>query len=136
MVRGSKFDTNLLKAYTKSGIHVEYIVWPALLLHKNGPVLVKGVAQGYGRKLGNKGQKLQPKDGDYSLLLREDKTKRNKKKEEKDGHRKFSQKESQGYVDQSHVKKAKGYDNVRNSGVVVPIGFDLVNTDYSYNKRL
>lgn len=42
------FDTNHYKAYTKTGANVDYVVWPALLLHKNGPVLTKGVAQGDG----------------------------------------------------------------------------------------
>ena len=42
----SKFDTNKYKQYTKSGSKVDYLVWPTLLLHKDGPVLCKGVAQG------------------------------------------------------------------------------------------
>lgn len=42
------FDTSqpdLYRTYTRSGDVIEYIVWPALLLHENGPVLYKGVAQ-------------------------------------------------------------------------------------------
>ncbi|XP_060582812.1 uncharacterized protein LOC132739174 [Ruditapes philippinarum] len=44
--QGDVFDTDLYEAYTKSGNTVAYVVWPALLLHKGGAVLYKGVAQG------------------------------------------------------------------------------------------
>jgi hypothetical protein len=43
---GMLFDTSVFKAYTKSGKFVDYIVWPPLYLHENGPLLCKGVAQG------------------------------------------------------------------------------------------
>ena len=33
------------RSYTRSGDSIEYIVWPVLLLHENGPILFKGVAQ-------------------------------------------------------------------------------------------
>ncbi|XP_060582835.1 putative leucine-rich repeat-containing protein DDB_G0290503 [Ruditapes philippinarum] len=49
-IKGSSFDTNFYKPYTKSGTHVDFAVWPALLLHDGGPILAKGVAQGYGNK--------------------------------------------------------------------------------------
>ena len=39
------FNNSLYKAYTKSGKVVDFYAWPALLLFKNGPVLMKGVAQ-------------------------------------------------------------------------------------------
>ncbi|XP_045203653.1 myosin heavy chain, skeletal muscle-like isoform X2 [Mercenaria mercenaria] len=39
-------DTNIFKPYTKTGKFIDYIVWPAVYLHKNGPLLCKGVAQG------------------------------------------------------------------------------------------
>ena len=42
----TKFDANKFKQYTKSGSKIDYLVWPYLLLHKDGPVLCKGVAQG------------------------------------------------------------------------------------------
>ncbi|XP_053390700.1 uncharacterized protein LOC128553540 [Mercenaria mercenaria] len=38
------FDTNKYKPYTKSGKLLDYIVWPAVYLHKDGPILAKGVA--------------------------------------------------------------------------------------------
>ncbi|CAG2214816.1 unnamed protein product [Mytilus edulis] len=41
----TKIDTNILRSYTKAGDHVDFIVWPVLYLHKDGPVLNKGVVQ-------------------------------------------------------------------------------------------
>ncbi|KAL5012018.1 hypothetical protein ScPMuIL_010569 [Solemya velum] len=43
---GSRFNKDLFRAYTKGGKHVDYPVWPAMLLKENGSVLAKGVAQG------------------------------------------------------------------------------------------
>ncbi|KAL4228437.1 hypothetical protein ACF0H5_011484 [Mactra antiquata] len=43
---GAKFDTHFFRPYTASGPIVDYIVWPAMLLHKDGSVITKGVAQG------------------------------------------------------------------------------------------
>ncbi|XP_060583074.1 uncharacterized protein LOC132739389 isoform X2 [Ruditapes philippinarum] len=40
------FDKNLFKEYTFRGNYFDFIVWPALLLHKDGPLLSKGIAQG------------------------------------------------------------------------------------------
>ncbi|KAK3602810.1 hypothetical protein CHS0354_026361 [Potamilus streckersoni] len=48
-IQGSPFDMNLYKHYTNSGDKVEYVVWPALLLHKDGPLLTKGIAQPFPR---------------------------------------------------------------------------------------
>ncbi|CAG2234068.1 unnamed protein product [Mytilus edulis] len=36
---------DLFRSYTKSGDVIDHVVWPALLLHEDGPVLYKGVAQ-------------------------------------------------------------------------------------------
>ncbi|XP_053389830.1 uncharacterized protein LOC128552789 isoform X2 [Mercenaria mercenaria] len=41
-----KFDKTMYKEYTASGPLVSYVVWPALLLEENGPVICKGVAEG------------------------------------------------------------------------------------------
>ena len=41
----SKNNMDLYRAYTKSGNTIDYIVWPSLLLHDDGPLLYKGVAQ-------------------------------------------------------------------------------------------
>ncbi|XP_060562960.1 interaptin-like [Ruditapes philippinarum] len=46
IAKGTHFNSDLYKPYTYSGTHVEYVVWPALLLHEGGPILAKGVAQG------------------------------------------------------------------------------------------
>ncbi|KAL3879249.1 hypothetical protein ACJMK2_031554 [Sinanodonta woodiana] len=43
---GADFDLSAFQPYTKSGNKIEYIVWPAMYLHQNGPILRKGVAQG------------------------------------------------------------------------------------------
>lgn len=43
----SKFDKNEYKEFVKSGDKVKFMVWPALYLHKNGPLLHKGVVQAY-----------------------------------------------------------------------------------------
>lgn len=40
-----KFSPELYKAYTKSGQTIDYVVWPVMYLHENGPLLSKGVAQ-------------------------------------------------------------------------------------------
>lgn len=40
------FNTDVYRAYTKNGSHVEYVVWPIMYLHEDGPILMKGVAQG------------------------------------------------------------------------------------------
>ncbi|OWF41295.1 hypothetical protein KP79_PYT13132 [Mizuhopecten yessoensis] len=40
------FDEDLYKPYTKKGKRLDYVVWPVLHLHKGGPILGKGVAQG------------------------------------------------------------------------------------------
>ena len=42
---GSTFGSAMYKQYTVKGPCVDYIVWPAILLHENGPVISKGVAQ-------------------------------------------------------------------------------------------
>ena len=42
---GSFANMELLKAYTRTGALVDYLVWPVLMLHEGGPLLCKGVAQ-------------------------------------------------------------------------------------------
>ena len=42
----SQFNGEMYKAYTKTGKLYDYIVWPVLYLHKGGPMISKGVAQG------------------------------------------------------------------------------------------
>ncbi|WAQ98111.1 hypothetical protein MAR_022484 [Mya arenaria] len=40
------FNKELFKEYTVRGKYVKFFVWPVMYLHKNGPVLAKGIAQG------------------------------------------------------------------------------------------
>ncbi|XP_053400219.1 uncharacterized protein LOC128557204 [Mercenaria mercenaria] len=42
---GEQLKKEAYKEYTKSGSVIDYVVWPALLLHQGGPVVGKGVAQ-------------------------------------------------------------------------------------------
>lgn len=39
------FDPSLYRAYTRTGNQLDFYVWPALKLHKDGALLLKGVAQ-------------------------------------------------------------------------------------------
>ena len=45
---GGVFDRLAFKEFTKSGTRVDYLVWPALYLYKDGPLLSKGVVQAIG----------------------------------------------------------------------------------------
>ncbi|XP_071126082.1 uncharacterized protein [Mytilus edulis] len=47
---GSAFDKNIFKEFVQSGNCVNYVVWPALFLHRHGPLLYKGVVQAYWQK--------------------------------------------------------------------------------------
>ncbi|XP_052093049.1 polyamine-modulated factor 1-binding protein 1-like [Mytilus californianus] len=47
ITQGTTFDKNTYKEFVKSGNKVKYIVWPALFLHKDGPLLHKGIVQAY-----------------------------------------------------------------------------------------
>nr|XP_022325636.1 trichohyalin-like isoform X3 [Crassostrea virginica] len=43
--QGTSFNSDVLRKFTKTGGYLEFLVWPALYLHENGPLLAKGVAQ-------------------------------------------------------------------------------------------
>ncbi|XP_076117657.1 uncharacterized protein LOC143085280 isoform X3 [Mytilus galloprovincialis] len=45
MKSGESIDTTYFRHFTSSGDYAEYVVWPALLLSKKGPVISKGVVQ-------------------------------------------------------------------------------------------
>ncbi|CAG2238399.1 unnamed protein product [Mytilus edulis] len=45
-MEGTAIDKNMFSVYTKSGHFIDFVVWPALLLHKDGPILTKGTVQG------------------------------------------------------------------------------------------
>lgn len=38
-------DKAMFRLFTRSGEYVDFVVWPALLLHENGPLVQKGVVQ-------------------------------------------------------------------------------------------
>ncbi|XP_061184512.1 uncharacterized protein LOC133192535 [Saccostrea echinata] len=38
-------DKNIFRLFTRSGERPDYVVWPALLLHEDGPLVQKGVVQ-------------------------------------------------------------------------------------------
>ncbi|KAL3879688.1 hypothetical protein ACJMK2_031975 [Sinanodonta woodiana] len=40
------FDKDKFMSYTMSGNYIDYVVWPAVYLYKDGPLMKKGVAQG------------------------------------------------------------------------------------------
>lgn len=46
VAQDENLDKNIYNVFTKSGSKIAYLVWPILYLHKNGPMLGKGVAQG------------------------------------------------------------------------------------------
>lgn len=43
---GTPCDKNRFTFYTQRGTNVVQTVWPAVLLHENGPLMSKGVVQG------------------------------------------------------------------------------------------
>ncbi|CAC5415454.1 unnamed protein product [Mytilus coruscus] len=43
---GENFNKNDYHVFTKCGRKIDYLVWPVLYLHKTGPILAKGLAQG------------------------------------------------------------------------------------------
>ncbi|XP_061188657.1 centrosomal protein of 63 kDa-like [Saccostrea echinata] len=44
-VRGQVVDDKMLRKFTKTGSKIDFLVWPMIRLHKNGPLLQKGVVQ-------------------------------------------------------------------------------------------
>ena len=44
--KGDNFDNDVMRAYTKRGDFVNFVVWPVLYLHEGGGLLAKGVVQG------------------------------------------------------------------------------------------
>ena len=54
---GVRNDVTDYRPYTKTGPVLDYMVWPVLLLHENGPMLSKGVAQFKGNEEGGENLK-------------------------------------------------------------------------------
>ncbi|WAR00422.1 hypothetical protein MAR_024794 [Mya arenaria] len=48
------FDKSMFREYTKRGPRYDFVVWPALLLHDGGPMLLKGIAQPKNTHSGNR----------------------------------------------------------------------------------
>lgn len=48
--KGKKFDIKSFRPYTATGEKVSFLVWPVVLLHEDGPMLTKGIAQGRPRR--------------------------------------------------------------------------------------
>ena len=44
-LEGKPVDRSKFNLYDRNGTITEFVVWPTLLLHKNGPILAKGVVQ-------------------------------------------------------------------------------------------
>lgn len=42
-------DTNMYRRYKSGGKYLCKIIWPAMFLHKDGPLLCKGIAEGKDR---------------------------------------------------------------------------------------
>ncbi|XP_065928046.1 early endosome antigen 1-like [Magallana gigas] len=45
-----KFNKDIYREYMASGKMLDFVVWPAIFLHENGPILQKGVAQPISKK--------------------------------------------------------------------------------------
>lgn len=43
--KNTQLERDYFQFYTKSGSLLDFVVWPALKLHENGPLLRKGVAE-------------------------------------------------------------------------------------------
>lgn len=46
-LEGKTVDKNCFSLYTVKGSIIDFVIWPALLLHENGPLLSKGTVQVY-----------------------------------------------------------------------------------------
>lgn len=43
--QNNKFDRNTCSEYTRKGDIIDYAIWPGILLHKDGPLVSKGIVQ-------------------------------------------------------------------------------------------
>ncbi|XP_060582813.1 uncharacterized protein LOC132739176 [Ruditapes philippinarum] len=66
---GEALNTDIYKPYVQSGPYIKCVVLPSLLLHKDGPLLAKGVAQASGRPRevwsDDRGHKIPKKPSEY-----------------------------------------------------------------------
>lgn len=70
------FDRQVFKEYTASGSKVKFLVWPALFLHRSGPLLSKGVVQPMENPhiVEPEGKPLDVQSIDFSLKTKEHKS--------------------------------------------------------------
>ncbi|XP_062601297.1 uncharacterized protein LOC134263014 [Saccostrea cucullata] len=61
---GSPLDNSMYKEYTKTGFTVQYVVWLPLLLHENGALLQKGVAQPHPKDKSVRQRRTKTEDND------------------------------------------------------------------------
>jgi hypothetical protein len=54
-------DRSMFRLFTRNGERLDYMVWPALLLHENGPLVQKGVVQPVHSKSGARNSKPKTK---------------------------------------------------------------------------
>jgi hypothetical protein len=64
------FNTTYFSHYTRSGKAYDYVVWPSMMLHENGPVLRKGVAQAQWRGIWRHKQTLRMREYCYWWSIR------------------------------------------------------------------
>lgn len=43
--KNEEFDKEVFRCYTRTGENVEFVVWPAVFLYNDGPLVTKGVLQ-------------------------------------------------------------------------------------------
>ncbi|XP_033744187.1 uncharacterized protein LOC117330077 [Pecten maximus] len=48
--RGERFNKDFFKEFTQSGDSLDYVVWPAMVTHKQGSLLMKGIVQPISRQ--------------------------------------------------------------------------------------
>lgn len=80
LLPGQPVPANKYNLYTQAGDLVEYVVWPACLLHEDGPLLAKGSVQGVksGRRYVNQGDNQTRKDMAMDNLNSNQQPQRNK----------------------------------------------------------
>ena len=67
--RGAEFETDYFRKFRGcSGNKFDYLVWPALLMYKGGPLVVKGVAQPIKKKHAVQEEKLSENEVPYSKM--------------------------------------------------------------------
>ena len=61
----SAFDLSRMRSFTKAGQFIHFVVWPTFFLHKDGPLLAKGVVQGSKTELAQEESDYPSSDEEY-----------------------------------------------------------------------